>query len=176
METSAEPQPTRAVVTDAGSDRAGRGFDQGPRAFPDDPGGTSTAWWQRRKSGKQPSLRCVFRAGPRWSCGIGDLSHGGGDGAVRRVSAMPRRPENRPVRLSKHAQGRVDAGEVRLDWIEATIRHPAQTQPDPRRPGATLSFRRIQEFGNRTLRVAHRSDGTDVLIITAFFDRGARLR
>jgi hypothetical protein len=89
---------------------------------------------------------------------------------------MPRRPENRPVRLSTHAQERVNAGEVRLDWIEATVRHPAQTQPDPRRPSVTLSFRRIQEFGNRVLRVAHRLDGADVLVITAFFDRGARLR
>jgi hypothetical protein len=49
----------------------------------------------------------------------------GDDGAAIRVSAMPRHPENRPVRLSKHARERVDAGEVRLDWIKATVRHPA---------------------------------------------------
>jgi len=41
--------------------------------------------------------------------------------------------------------------------------------------GVTLSFRAIPEFGGRVLRVAHRSDGDDVLVITAFFDRGARL-
>ena len=85
-------------------------------------------------------------------------------------------PENRLIRLSKHARERVDAGEVPLAWIEATIRQPTRTRPDPRRPGVTLSFRTISEFGNRVLRGAHRPDGADILVITAFFDRGATLQ
>ena len=80
------------------------------------------------------------------------------------------------IRLSRHARERVDAGEILREWIDLTIQHPAWIRPDPLRVGVTQSFRAIPEFGNRILRVAHRPDGTDVLVITAFFDRGARSR
>jgi hypothetical protein len=79
------------------------------------------------------------------------------------------------IRLSRHAPERVDAGEVRSEWIEATVLHPDRTRPDPRHLDVTLSFRRIPEFDGRVPRVAHRPDGTDVLVSTAFFDRGAKL-
>lgn len=78
------------------------------------------------------------------------------------------------IRLSKHARERVDAGEVRWEWIEATILKPDRTRPDRRHPDVILSFHQIAEFGHRVLRVAHRRDGTDVLVSTAFFDRGAK--
>lgn len=80
------------------------------------------------------------------------------------------------IRLSRHARERVDAGEVLVAWIEMTVQHPAWSRPDPHRVGVTPSFRPIPAFGNRVLRVAHRADGSDVLVITAFFDRGARSR
>jgi hypothetical protein len=41
------------------------------------------------------------------------------------------------IRLSKHAQERVDAGEVQREWIETAILHPDRTRPDLRRPDAT---------------------------------------
>jgi hypothetical protein len=78
------------------------------------------------------------------------------------------------IKLTVHAQLRVQSGEVRLAWIEAALDRPGWTRPDPRRPGVTLSFRAIPEFAGRVLRVAHRPDGADVLVITAFFDRGAK--
>jgi len=81
----------------------------------------------------------------------------------------------RMIWLTRHARERVEAGEVQIAWIEETILRPTRTRPDPYRAAVTLSFRAIPEFGGRVLRVAHRSDGDDVLVITAFFDRGARL-
>ncbi len=46
--------------------------------------------------------------------------------------------------------------------------------PDPRHPGVELSFKAIPERGGRILRVAHRPDGADVIVLTAFFDRGVK--
>jgi len=79
-----------------------------------------------------------------------------------------------PVRLTGHARERVDAGEVRVEWIEATIHGADWTTPDPKRPGITRSFKSIAAFGGRILRVAHRPDDGHILVVTAFFDRGAK--
>jgi hypothetical protein len=62
-----------------------------------------------------------------------------------------------------------------MRWIEAAILSPDARHPDPQRPGVTLSFKVISEYGGRILRVAHRQDGNDTKIITVHFDRGAKL-
>lgn len=79
------------------------------------------------------------------------------------------------IKLSDHAMDAVTLRSLRMEWIVATLQAPDATRLDARRPGVTLSFKMIAEFGNRVLRVAHRADGTDVLVITAYFDRGAKL-
>ncbi len=78
-----------------------------------------------------------------------------------------------PYRLTRHARERVEAGEVQEAWIAETLAEPDRQGPDPRRPGITLSWRRIAAFGDRHLRVAHRDDNGHIIVITAFFDRGA---
>jgi hypothetical protein len=65
--------------------------------------------------------------------------------------------------------------EVRQEWIEATVAAPDWTSPDPD-PTLMRSFKVIAAFGSRVLRVVHRQVGTDVLVVTAHFDRGARRR
>ena len=47
------------------------------------------------------------------------------------------------------------------------------SRPDPRDPTLTRSFKAIPNFGHRVLRVVHRPDGDDILVITAHLDRGA---
>jgi hypothetical protein len=79
------------------------------------------------------------------------------------------------IRLTRHARERVDAGEIKEEWIAVTVLAPTLTQRDARRPNITLAFRAIPESGGRILRVAFRAEGTDVAIVTAFFDRGAKL-
>jgi hypothetical protein len=76
-------------------------------------------------------------------------------------------------RVSRHAQERIAAGEVREDWIAETLADPEWERDDPLRPGITLSWRRIAAHGGRALRVAHRPEKDQILVITAFFDRGA---
>lgn len=79
-----------------------------------------------------------------------------------------------PIRLTAHARERVDAGEVKVKWIEAAVRGVDWTAPDPKPPGITRSFRSIAAFDGRVLRVAHRPDDGHLPIVTAFFDRGAK--
>jgi hypothetical protein len=45
---------------------------------------------------------------------------------------------------------------------------------DPRHPERTRSYKAIVENGGRVLRVVHRVEGDDIVIITVHFDRGAR--
>ncbi len=78
------------------------------------------------------------------------------------------------IRLTTHAKERQADSSLELAWIEAAVLRPDWTIADPRRPGVTRSFKRIAERGGRILRVAHRPDGAGVLVLTAFFDRGAK--
>jgi hypothetical protein len=45
---------------------------------------------------------------------------------------------------------------------------------DPKDVALTRSFTAIPEFGNRVVRVVHRPDGPDIVVVTAHWDRGAR--
>jgi hypothetical protein len=76
--------------------------------------------------------------------------------------------------LSRHLTPELNKRHLKLAFIEATVTNPDWTMPDPSRPGVTRSFRAIPEFGNRVLRVAHRPENTDVFVLTAFWDRGAK--
>jgi len=76
--------------------------------------------------------------------------------------------------LSTHAEEAMVQRRVRRDWIDAAVTAPDRTEPDPGGGGVTRSFKAIPDFGGRILRVVHRPEGDDILVITAFFDRGAR--
>ena len=47
-------------------------------------------------------------------------------------------------------------------------------EPDPRHPDRIRSYKAIAEHGGRVLRVVHRPEGDDILIITVHFDRRSR--
>ncbi len=78
------------------------------------------------------------------------------------------------IRLSLHAREWIERRSLSLRWIEAAVWHPDRTAPDPHSPGLTRSFKAIPEADGRVLRVVHRPDGNDVLVVTAHFDRGAK--
>ncbi len=75
--------------------------------------------------------------------------------------------------LSAHACVVIQERGLALEWVERTLQAPDATGPDPSQPGLTRSFKRIEEAGGRVIRVVHRPQGSDMLVITAFFDRGA---
>lgn len=78
------------------------------------------------------------------------------------------------IRFHPHALIRIAERQLRREWVEATVIAPDWTAPDPDDPTVTRAFRAISQAQGRVLRVAHRPDGTDILVLTAFFDRGAR--
>jgi hypothetical protein len=78
------------------------------------------------------------------------------------------------IKLTAHAKARMAQYGIDLAWVEATIASPAWTELDPQDAHVTRSFARIVLRGGRVLRVAHRPDGSDVLVLSVFFDRGAR--
>jgi hypothetical protein len=75
------------------------------------------------------------------------------------------------IRLTKHAREAISARDIAVDWIEAAISAPDWIEPDPRPPIASDPIKAIAERGGRLLRVVHRPEGDDSLIITVHFDR-----
>ena len=78
------------------------------------------------------------------------------------------------VRLTQHAAEMIADRRISSAWLDITIATPDWTEVDPRDAALTRSFRTFAQFGGRVLRVVHRRDGTDILVITAYFDRDAK--
>jgi len=83
------------------------------------------------------------------------------------------------IRLTKHAQEAIGVRDIAVDWIETAVGTPDWIEPDPRHSDRTRSYKTIAEYGGRVLRVVHRPEGDDIVIITVHFDtvhfdRGAR--
>ena len=62
-----------------------------------------------------------------------------------------------------------------LSYIEAALISPDRVAQDATDPALSRSYKVIHEFGSRVLRVVHRRDGDDIFVVTAHWDRGARL-
>jgi len=84
--------------------------------------------------------------------------------------------EDKSIVLSKHAQDMADEREIPRQWIERVLRNPAFEQPDRRNPRAMRAYASIPEAGNRMLRVVYYDRGTEIRVITLFFDRQATRR
>lgn len=57
-------------------------------------------------------------------------------------------------------------------WMREALSAPDATEPDPRGGGLLRTWRALAAAGGRALRVVHRADGPDIVVITAFLDRG----
>jgi hypothetical protein len=77
------------------------------------------------------------------------------------------------IKLSIHTEKRVIERGIARAWIDATVLTSDWTAADAD-PALTRSYRAIAEFGGRVLRVVHRPDGSDILVVTALFDRSAK--
>jgi hypothetical protein len=74
--------------------------------------------------------------------------------------------------LTKHARDNVVLYNLDPAWIEATITNPRHADHDPDDAMLLRAWRRIPERGGRVLRVVYRPAGADMVVVTAFFDRG----
>lgn len=78
------------------------------------------------------------------------------------------------LRLTKHAQEAITKRAIPVIWIEDAVSTPDFVRLDPRHPERTRSYKAIAQCGGRVLRVVHRPDGNDMVVMTAHFDRGAK--
>ena len=76
--------------------------------------------------------------------------------------------------LTAHARERCEERGVKPEWIELTLAEPDWVEPDPSDPDAKRWFKAGVAGDARVLRVAGKFDTDAVVVITAFFDRGAR--
>ncbi|MCZ8146555.1 MAG: DUF4258 domain-containing protein [Roseomonas sp.] len=77
------------------------------------------------------------------------------------------------IRLSAHAEEMMEERGIASAWVQAAVFHPDWSEPDPRDPALTRSFRAIPDAGGRVLRVVHRPEPPGIFVVTAHFDRGA---
>ena len=76
--------------------------------------------------------------------------------------------------FTAHASHRMTLRAITEAWVAATIEQPELPSPDPRDPAVTRAWRRIPEHDGRVLRVVFRRDGSDIVVVSTVFDRGAR--
>jgi hypothetical protein len=79
------------------------------------------------------------------------------------------------VKLSKHTADEMAGRGILLSYIEAALTAPDRVAADPTDPALSRSCKIIPEFGNRVLRVVHRRRGDNIFVVTAHWDRGAKL-
>lgn len=75
---------------------------------------------------------------------------------------------------TRHAEEKIADRKLDRAWVEAAITQPDRTEPDPNDPALTRSYLAIPALGGRVLRVVHRQEGDDIVVVTVHFDRGAK--
>lgn len=80
----------------------------------------------------------------------------------------------KPLVFTAHAHLVMAERELADEWVERTVRVPEWREPDPADPAVERRFRTVPERENRILRVACVESDTDIRILSAFLDRGAR--
>ena len=75
------------------------------------------------------------------------------------------------IRFTKHAQEAIDKRGIAVEWIEQAVQAPDWVRPDPRHPERTRSYKVVAQRAGRILRVVHRPEGADIVVITVHFDR-----
>lgn len=78
------------------------------------------------------------------------------------------------IRLTAHSTGMIAERGILIEWITEVLSQPDYQTADPNDVQLTRSFQKISAANGRILRVVHRRDGNDILVITAHFDGGAR--
>ena len=72
--------------------------------------------------------------------------------------------------LTEHAEKRLRKRKIPLEWVVATLTHPARTENDDEDATVAHALRPIPEKGFRVLRVIYNEAINPVAVITAYFD------
>jgi hypothetical protein len=76
--------------------------------------------------------------------------------------------------LTAHAQVVLEERAIPLEWVERVLARPARVDPDPGDPELRHALGRIEEHGNRVLRVVYNETVVPRRIVTVYFDRTMR--
>ena len=93
-------------------------------------------------------------------------------GAIARIGR--RQVSDTVLILTRHARDNIVRDAIDPAWIETTARQPTALTVDPHDPTLSRAWRGSPERGGRVLRVVFRPAGADIVVVTVFFDRGAR--
>lgn len=77
------------------------------------------------------------------------------------------------VVLTDHARLQLAARGLTFELVERTVADPDWAEPDSGSANRILAFRRITERGGKLLRVVYELVYGEIVVITAFLDRGA---
>ncbi|MCL5265480.1 MAG: DUF4258 domain-containing protein [Chloroflexi bacterium] len=73
--------------------------------------------------------------------------------------------------LTEHARDVLEKRQIPLAWIERALSAPEATEADTIDPDLEHRLARIQEKGDRVLRVIVNRSSKPMRVVTAFFDR-----
>jgi hypothetical protein len=72
--------------------------------------------------------------------------------------------------LTEHAEKRLRRRKISVEWVTATLEHPARTENDRDDPDLAHALRPIPERGFRVLRVIHNEAVKPIRVVTVYFD------
>jgi hypothetical protein len=80
-----------------------------------------------------------------------------------------------PLELTQHARNMLRERGISEAWVELALDSPEATERDRVDSKFEHCLRRIPEYGNRVLRVVADRSVSPTRVITAYFDRGAKV-
>lgn len=80
------------------------------------------------------------------------------------------------MRFTEHAKLRMIERGIWIDWVERTVDRPEFVRASVSRPMRKSAFRRIEELGNRWLHVTFDIQGSEVVVVSVYFDSKAEKR
>ena len=73
--------------------------------------------------------------------------------------------------LTQHASDIITEREIQSRWIDLTLENPELVEEDSEDEELEHRFSRIEEYGNRVLRVVFNKRVNPIRIVTVYFDR-----
>ncbi len=81
-----------------------------------------------------------------------------------------------PLELTQHARDMLVERGISETWAERAVTNPEAVETDETDPGLEHCLQRVPEYGDRVLRVIADRTVSPVRIVTAYFDRGAKVK
>jgi uncharacterized protein DUF4258 len=73
--------------------------------------------------------------------------------------------------LTQHARDVLEERRISVAWMERVLANPALIQSSPTDPDLEIRFEKINEFGDRVLRVVVNTQVVPERVVSVYFDR-----